>query len=363
MKRILFVLGDCTYPQKTGGMEIFNYYLIKALQKDLIVSYLSNRKMDIENAMHKKSYNIRPIKYFFPLQLLICLLFDKRIDKVVFSFSAAHAVIWKLYYSICKFLHIKYIAVIHYGDVAPSKSDKIYNNFFHGAETVVAVSEDIKKNYDSKYGINCKVIYPLVPFSEAKSSKELLREKYNIPQDANTICMVGSIKGMKNPDTIIETLRSFTNDEIEKYKPHVIFAGGGPDLKSLKAKTVQYNLSKYITFLGNVPKEYVNEIYKLSDYYLIASDFEGTSVSLLEAMFNKKSIITSRVPGIVNTINENSECQMFAVKNQVELKNCLVMYFDNPNIVQELSEKAFEHFLKSYNYDNVVKAYINILNN
>ena len=363
MNKVLFVLGNGTYPNVTGGMEVFNYYLIKALQEDIDVSYLSKYKMDIDNAKHKKSYNIRPTKYFFPLQLLKCLLFHKRVDKVVFSFSAAHAIIWKLYYEICKFIKIRYIAVIHYGDVTPSKSDEFYKKFFHGAETVVAVSEDIKKNYDSKYGINCKVIYPLVPFAEAKPSKESLREKYNIPQDANTICMVGSIKGMKNPNTIIEALHSFSNEEIEKYKPHVVFAGGGTDLEKLKVKTAKYNLSKYITFLGNVPKEYVNEIYKLSDYYMIASDFEGTSVSLLEAMFNKIPIITSRVPGIVNTIKENSECLMFTVKSQLELKNCLIKYFENPNIAKEVSEKAFEHFLKSYNYDNVVKEYIKILNN
>ena len=31
-------------------------------------------------------------------------------------------------------------------------------------------------------------------------------------------------------------------------------------------------------------------------------------------MFNRKAIITSRVPGIVNTITENKECLMYDVK-------------------------------------------------
>jgi len=363
MNRILFALGSSTYPFVTGGMEVFNYYLINALQDSLDIAYLATHKMDIRNATHKKSYNIRPTKYLFPLQLFLNLLFSKKYDKVVFSFSAAHAVIWDLYNKICRILGIKYIVVIHYGDVTPSKNDRIYQRFFKDAETVVAVSEDIKKNYDAKYGTDCKVIFPLVPFTESQFSKNELRKKYNVPQDANTICMVGSIKGMKNPDTIIEALHSFTKEEMEKYKPHVVFAGSGTDLEILKEKTAQCNLSKHITFLGNVPKETVNEIYKLSDLYLIASDFEGTSVSLLEAMFNKMPIITSRAPGIVNTIEEDTECLMFATKDASRLKECILKYLDNPDMPKQYASQAFKHFNRAYNYEDVVKAYVQILNN
>lgn len=361
MNKVLFVLGISTYPSITGGMEVFNYYLIKALENDLDISYLSTQKMDIEKAKHQKCYSIRPSKYLFPLQLFLHLLFSKRIDKVVFSFSASHAIVWKLYNRICRLLKKKYIVVIHFGDVTPNQNDDIYRRFFNEAETVVAVSDDIKKNYDIKYGLDCKIIYPLVPFRESNVAKEDLRKKYDIPQNANAVCMVGSLKGMKNPNTIIDAIHSFSKEEFDRYNPHVIFAGDGVEMESLKNKVANYNLTKHVTFLGNVPKDTVNEIYKLSDYYLIASDFEGTSVSLLEAMFNKKPIIASRVPGIVNTINEHSECLMFSVKNVKELKDCLLRYFDNPELVQQITKKAGRHFLSTYNYDNVVKAYINIL--
>lgn len=363
MNKVLFSLGDGVYPKKTGGMEIFNFYIIKNLSKHFDIYYHASSKLKHNKGKHLRYFPLRPSKILAPIQLLICLIRYYNIKTCVISYSEAHWLIWYIETFIATVLKRKYIIVVHHGKKPPTNKQNIYNKFFQKASHVIAVSEDIKKNFDKLYGINCKVIFPLVPFSEAKSSKESLRDKYNIPQDANTICMVGSIKGMKNPDTIIEALHSFTKEEMEKYKPHVVFAGSGADLEILKEKTAQYNLSKHITFLGNVPKETVNEIYKLSDFYLIASDFEGTSVSLLEAMFNKIPIITSRAPGIVNTIEEDTECLMFATKDASRLKECILKYLDNPDMAKQYASQAFKHFHRAYNYEDVVKAYVQILNN
>ena len=164
--QIHFVLGAGVYPYLTGGMEIFNYYLIQTLHNNFKISYTSYFRLNYEGVKFKRCLPIKPTKYLFPIQLFFHLLFTRKVKCVLFSYSAAHAIVWRSYNLICRALHKKYIAVIHYGDVTPSKDIETYKRFFRDAEIVIAVSEDIKKNYDSKYGINCKVIYPLVPFSE-----------------------------------------------------------------------------------------------------------------------------------------------------------------------------------------------------
>lgn len=357
-----FVLGAGVYPYLTGGMEIFNYYLIQTLCDNFKISYTSYFRLNYKEAKFKRCLPIRPTKYFFPIQLFFHLLFARKVKCVIFSFSSAHVIVWRLYNLICRILHKKYVTVIHYGNVTPSNDIETYKRFFCDAEIVIAVSEDIKKNYDFKYGINCKVIYPLVPFSEAKIDKQTLRNKYHIPNGPHVICMIGSLKNMKNPDTIIEALKLFSPEELKQFNPYIVYAGNGASREYLKKKAAEYKLENRISFLGNIPKEKVKDIYKLSDYYLIASDFEGTSVSLLEAMFNRKPIIASRVPGIVNTIREGKECQMFTVKNAAELKECLIQYIQQPQLAKDLSLKAYEHYLYNYNYDNVVAEYIKILN-
>lgn len=363
MNKILFVLGTATYPRVTGGMEIFNYYLIRSLKDKFNIYYTANNSLRIEGTKQLKTFHLRPTKYLTPLQLFFHLLFHPSIKKVLFSFSAAHAIVWKLYRMVCKILHRKYYVVIHHGGIPPRGNLQTYLDFFHNAECVVAVSEDIKKNYDAEFGINCRVIYPLVPFIEAEKSKSELRQQFGIESSRNVICMIGTIKPMKNPDTIIETLSLFTKDEIQKYNPHILYAGGGPSLETLKQLVKNKSLEDRVTFLGNVPKDRVNEVLKVSDYYLIASDFEGTSVSLLEAMFNHKPIISSRAPGIVNTISEGTECRMFTTKDAEALKQCFIFYIEDENKARNLSEEAYQHYLRDYNYEDVIRAYSEIFSN
>lgn len=361
MNKAHFILGDGVYPYVTGGMEIFNYYLIKRLSKHFLISYSSYKKLDITNTNFHKCLKIKPVKIFFPIQIFIHLLFHRDIKTVVVSYSASSWIIWLIYYITFKILKQNYIVVIHYGKKPETNHKYVYRNFFKSAKKVVSVSYDIKNNYDKLFNIDSTVIFPLVPFEHCTITKKDLRLKYNIPINRTVICMIGSIKDMKNPDTILKCLQKFHLSELQQFNPHVVYAGDGNMVSMLKNFANTYHLENRVTFLGVVPKEHINEIYKLSDIYLIASDFEGTSVSLLEAMFNKIPIIASRVPGIIHTITEGIECLMFQVHNHNELKKCVLDLMNSPDLAYKIAAQAYNHYKYDYNYDCILEKYTKLL--
>lgn len=360
-KKILFVIGAGIYPDIVGGMEIFNYYLIKKICKRCNVFSFAEKRYDFDDVGFLKCFNIKPIKLFFPIQLFISLLACK-FDRVVYSYSSAHWFIWWAFTKISTILKIPYIVVIHYGKKPPKENFLAYYNFFNFAERVIAVSDDIKNNFDKKYSISCEVIPPLVPFEEAKKDKLELRIKYGVKSDSTVICMVGSIKAMKNPDTLLDAVKLMGKEEFLRINPYIVYAGHGDMLDELRKKAEDYGLTEHVSFLGFVPKENVNEIMALSDIYVIASDFEGTSVSLLEAMYNGKPIIASNTPGINDTITPK-ESLMFPVRDAVLLKDSIVHMFDNKELRDDLSKNARQRYLDLYNYDEVLERYITILNN
>ena len=361
MNKIHFVLGGGVYPFVTGGMEIFNYYLIKHLSECFDISYSSYKRLNIPSAHFVRCYKIKPTKILFPLQLFVYLLRNRDIKTIILSYSAASWIVWYLYYTIFKLLHQDYIVVIHYGKEVPTDHRNVYGKFFQSAKKVVSVSDDIKKNYDREFNINSTVILPLVPFECCNMTKYELRKKYGIPLERNVICMIGSVKEMKNPDTVLRSLLDFTEDEIHGFNPHIVYAGNGVMLPVLKQFVKENQIEDRVTFLGIVPKENVNEIYKMSDIYLIASDFEGTSVSLLEAMFSKMPIITSRAPGIIDTIKEGTECLMFKIKSHEELKDCIKKLLSDKFFADQLAGHAHNHFKCDYSYDDVIKKYTQLL--
>lgn len=341
-------------------MEIFNYYLIKSLSKDNCVTYIAVEKYDFDEPSFIRMFNLKPTKLFYPLQVFLCLLLGKKVDTIVYSYSSASWILWSLYCKIATTLNIPYIVVIHHGKEPPAEKFKCYKSFFSKARKVVAVSNDIKVNFDKKYGINCEVIYPLVPFEKALKTKNEIRNEYNIPITANVICMVGTIKKMKNPDTILEALSLMNNDELSVMNPYVVYAGKGDMIAELKEKADAYGLSERIKFLGFIPKEKVGEVMTMSDIYLIASDFEGTSVSLLEAMYNGMPIITSEAPGIKDTIGKK-ECLTFPVGNANKLKDSIILMLRNEMLRKSFSNNVEQHFSKEYSYYKMLEQYYKIL--
>ncbi|MBQ8805586.1 MAG: glycosyltransferase family 4 protein [Bacteroidaceae bacterium] len=360
--KILFILGSGIYPHIVGGMEIFNFYFIANLKKYFNIFHTSTKPLKTNDIKWIKTYLIKPIKLFSPLQVLITLLFKPSIKKVVISYSAAHWLVWYLYTLINTLLRRDYYVIIHYGDATPKGTYKVYKKFFNKAKRVIAVSGDIKNNYDKEYGIDCKVLYPLVPFEICNKTKKDIREEFGIPEDAFLTCMVGSIKDMKHPETILDAVAKFDDKEMEQYNPHIVYAGSGQMLQDLKDKAKDGGIENRVHFLGFVPKEEVNKVFKMSDAYVIASDFEGTSVSLLEAMYNRLPILASNAPGIKDMVSHNHSALMFETKKAEDLKERILSLLKDKTLSNALCDNAYKDYNAKYNYDDMLNDYITIFN-
>lgn len=360
MDKVLFLINDGVYPFRTGGMEIFNYHLIKELSQNLSVSYIANNKYDFDAAKFIKSISLRPRKFFIPLQTFIYLLIKREYNHIVISFSDAHWLVWKMYAMMIKILRIKSTVIIHYGKDVPRNHKEVYVSLFNSATNVIAVSDDIKRNYDSAFGLDCKVVYPLIPFTLSLKSKESLRLKYNLPIDANIITMVGSLKTMKNPNRVLEALMLFDEDDLLKYNPCVVFAGDGAMRGELELFVRVNRLSKYVRFLGVVPNKDVCEIMSMADIYLIASDFEGTSVSLLEAMYNSKAIIASNVPGLKDMISHRKSGLLYDVSSPTDLKHNILYMLEDSDAAKRLGAEAHRLYEEKYSFGDIIKFYTNL---
>lgn len=356
--KVFFSLSSNIYPFKTGGMEIFNYYLIKELMaKGVDVHYSAIVPLNFDGPKYHHTRHLRPEKLFYPLQDFLIILFNRDIKNFVISYSEAHWLVWKLYTIITKISHINVTIVIHHGKSAPTDHYSLYKNFFSSAKHVVAVSSDIKSNYDKAFGIDCKVVYPILPFKKSEENICTIKERYSIPVDCHVISMVGTIKQMKNPDTLIKALGYLGEKYLQEHKLHAVFAGGGAMISELKMLSQKLSVSSFVHFLGRLPQENICEIMKMSDIFLIASDFEGTSISLLEAMYNSVPIIISRAPGLITMLNEETEALAFQTRNEIELADCIVTYMNESTSVNTRANAAHQKYLKYYNYDNVVKEY------
>ena len=360
-KKVLIVLGYKMYPDITGGMEVFNYRLIEALQDRLDLSYTCGRDLGFEKARYLPLRRVRPEKWLFPLQVFKHLLRHRDIRSVVFSYSEASWVIWWIFTLMTRWLKLRSTIVIHFGNPHTGSSRSVLSAFFHSAQTVIAVSKDIKRNYDAAFGLDCLVVPPAIPFRHSPKTKEQLRSEWGIPPDAFVISMVGSLKEMKNPDTALDCLSSFSQEEHAAVHPFLLYAGDGPMLPALQAMADSTGLSRQVSFLGRIPQDRVSEVMTCTDCFLIASDFEGTSLSLMEAMSNGLPILASDVPGLRDMITDGQNGLLFERRDAASLKQCILRFFKHPELRVTTGNNALADFVRDYRFETVLNRYLEIL--
>lgn len=364
MKTVLFF--PSLYPTVTGGMEVYNYHLSNNLLKE------DNRNIILITAdpSYKSSSNIVKVsnRLFLTrkwgldiLSMLIACIFSSRTKVrdwkhlMIPYTSSFNLNAWPLLL-FQKVFGFDYSVHCHGGGAKPWKHFKLQKLFFDKATHKAAVSEALRAEYSKRLGYELEYLPPLVEFKKPTDDIHTLKVKYGIQEFEKVILYVGSIKPLKAPEVL---LKAFSALDV-KYKQGVclVFAGDGPLRQDLESK---YS-SNEIRFLGSVPNDKVCELFTLADIYCIPSWFEGTSVSLLEAMSKRCCCIGTDVQG-VNSMIRDKETGLLFPKDDVSALNALLRGVLQDEIFsRSLGDNAGEFYVKNYSYSNHISQVLKFLN-
>jgi glycosyltransferase involved in cell wall biosynthesis len=356
----LYVLG-MLYPHRTGGMEIFNYYFLDYQSKETsnTIYCLGEYKTDNINAHYVPLKSKWPIRFFYPVQFLFAVFkLRKILDYAYISYAEQSWVIPFSQSIILRLFNIPYIITIHWGKEPQWKFKFPFVYYFRHAHAVVGVSELICNAFKKvipQQGF--LYIPPLIPFELSIKPKSVLKEQLGYFNQEKILLFVGSIKPMKNPDKIVEAFRKIGSVFLELHNMRLLFAGSGEMLNELKEKVEKYELSKYIRMEGLVSRENIADYYKAADCYIISSDYEGTSVSLLEAMFNRLPIIASNAPGINGMLTHEKNSLLYDTTNTDQLAETIKRIFLDSLLAGTLAENAFSDFKSKYSYESMMAQY------
>lgn len=361
-RKPLFVFG-ALYPRVTGGMEIFNYYFVRhwLQQEQRPLFYWSENAVTGAEAPHLLNSARRPIRFFYPVDLFSTIWRNRK--QISFVYMGYARTSWSIpFFSalIFKLMGIPYAVTIHSGGNPGWKFREPYRYYFRHARAVVGVSTAICKDYaEAVPGLQLVHIPPLIPFENAALPKDDLKKAYAIPDTHQVLLFVGSLKGLKNPDIVLEGFRIWLAEHRET--PMTLFFAGAGELKeSLEQKAVETGITDHVKFGGNVKREEVPALYRMADYYCIASDYEGTSLSLLEAMYNGLPVLAADSPGINRMVHHEQEGLLFRAKDPAAFAEQLQRLVADKNLCQLLGSQAKNAYEAQYSYDSMITAYKNL---
>lgn len=174
------------------------------------------------------------------------------------------------------------------------------------------------------------------------------------PETACVFVYVGRLIARKRVDWLI---RAFSKSNLSSNNRLVII-GNGNEMDNLKKLSRYLRQDSFVDFMGELKHEEVLKLLLHSDAFVLPSNSEGMSNSLLEAMANKLTVIASDIPANKSLIRNNFNGLLFSTIN--ELSMCLVKVSTSSSLRIKLSQNANNDIKKNFSFELISKHYKNI---
>jgi len=167
---------------------------------------------------------------------------------------------------------------------------------------------------------------------------------------------VGRLIYLKRFDLLIEAFSHLKSDKDIK----LLIVGDGPEMNNLNKLVLKKKLNNRILFMGfcsNVPN-----LLKLSDCFVLTSDSEGLSISIIEALAAKLPVIATKVGGNSELVFNRINGFLIEKNNLRELINKMNFILDNRDLLKRFGEKSFEIYIKYFSIEKMLQSYLLIYN-
>lgn len=217
------------------------------------------------------------------------------------------------------------------------------------ADLCISNSNYISNEYNKKYNLKFKTIYPP---SFIKNEKIAKKSKKNIQRFTfGTVCRLTREKGLYEFINSISKL---------KFDFKFFIMGEGPEKKSLKKLATKLNVKKKIVFCGFQNYSQIKEKLKNIDLSINCSYFEGFPNSVVESLANGKQVLASQSFGGINEIIKNKNFGII-YNNESELLKILKDF--NSKKKNKIDQKEINHHLNNFSISENIRKYSNIFEN
>lgn len=133
---------------------------------------------------------------------------------------------------------------------------------------------------------------------KAKFDQTELRQKYQLPSDADIVLYVGGIDQRKNCKGLLQTFRRVISTRRSKNQavPALVMAGkiqSDQQYPALLAQIKELDLQDFVFLPGYIPDEYLVKLFAASKVFFFPSLYEGFGLTPLEAMAGGLPVVSS----------------------------------------------------------------------
>ena len=199
-------------------------------------------------------------------------------------------------------------------------------------KVVAAGSEGVKESlltYQSMYAERIKILRNGVSVPTTLPAHE--------EPKMFTMLAVGSLRKEKAFDVLLAAFALFRKTQ----KGKLMIAGKGPLEFELKSRAKELGVTEDVEFLGQVSHEEVIPLYRKAHCFVLSSSSEGNPTVVMEAMAQGTPVISTKVSGVGDYIEDGVSGILVPVGSDELLAHAMMKIHDDKRLRKLLSEGGY----------------------
>ena len=227
-------------------------------------------------------------------------------------------------------------------------------------DALVANSHSVAEFY-TNLGVPAQLIYvinngiALPPaFSETERRKEHKDwlDKWNLPENAFIIGFAGRLAPQKQLKTLLWAAHLLS---VADQRIFAVFAGEGPESGNLLELAKKYEVDRHLRFIGH--QNDIDSFYRQCDAFWLASEFEGQSNSLMEAMAHGLPVVVSQIPANLELVTEGKTGLTAPLGDSARFAKQIRKLMDDPELRKNLGQQAQDFIQKNRSIELMVEKH------
>ena len=189
----------------------------------------------------------------------------------------------------------------------------------------------------------------------AQRMRASMFEEFNIPPGHRVVGYVGRLANQKR---LKDLLWAF--ELLQSLDPDVTFliVGDGPERESLELFARRIRVDDHVRFTGH--RLDASSLLQQFDVFWLASDFEGQSNSLMEAMAHGVPVIVSDIPPNLELVTHDETGLVVPVGDRPEFTKAAARLLAEPETAARLSTAARARMQSDFSVQGMIDAHVEL---
>jgi glycosyltransferase involved in cell wall biosynthesis len=227
--------------------------------------------------------------------------------------------------------------------------------FKHGV-VPIAVAAEVARSVERLYGIQpCRVISNCIPtdcYAYPRTPRGVWRAKEGFGSEDILFVCVARFVAQKNHALL---LKAFAEGPASNPHAHLVLVGEGALRKHLEQQAKHLGLAGQIHFLGL--RSDIPEVLGAMDVFVLTSDYEGSPLSVIEAMASGLPIVSTAVGGVPDLFRIGREGFIVPPGDVQCLSEAMAFLLGNQDARQSMGMAAAQRARGNFDVSTMVQAY------